>query len=411
MRVHSAILAAAVACAAAPAAADDWPQWLGPDRNGVSWEAEWRAAFDGNGPAELWRVNVGQGYSAVAVVGERVYTLGNRRNVDTVYCLDAATGREVWKHSYDCSATIPRVLIRLYTGTRSTPTVAGGRVYGFSRDGRAWCLDAATGVRVWMTDLRAAPVKAPLPSWGFACSPLVLGKRVILDAGPIVALDAADGSVAWQSRAYPPAYASPVAFRLAGRTRLATLNGKGLTVVDAADGNEVTVYPFSFGIIENCTTPLISGGRCFISAGQRGGSALLRLGPDGPEVVWRGDAMLNLSTNSVHWRGHLYGFHGRAVGPRMLRCVELATGKRMWTARKVRDGALTIAAGRLIAITGDGELVLAEADPAAFKPLARKNVLGGTCWTTPVLANARLYCRNDAGDLVCLDVGRKEAGR
>ena len=398
---------AALAVMAAPVVADDWPQWLGPRRDGVSKEAGWRAAFDANGPPRLWETNVGLGYSSVAVVGGRLYTLGNRSETDTLYCFNAETGALIWKYPYACSATAPRKIIKLYPGTRSTPTVAGGRVYSFSRDGRLFCLDAVGGTLCWSLDVRDKPIAAAIPSWGFACSPLVLDKWVVLDAGPILAVDKASGKLAWKSKAYPAAYSSPVALSLAGRGCIATLNGSGLTVVDAADGNQLCLYPFSFGWIENCVTPLLAGQRCFISAGQRPGSALLKLSADGASEVWRGSGMLNVSTNSVLWAGCLYGFHGSALGAKSLRCVDFETGEKKWNTRLIRNGALMIADGKLIALGEKGELVIAPAEPGGLKPLTRVKVLGPTCWAVPVLANGRIYCRNSAGDLVCLDVRAK----
>ena len=388
--------------------ADDWPQWLGPNRDGISREKGWRTTFGADGPATLWKTRVGVGYSSLAVRDGRLYTLGNTKDTDTLLCLKAATGRFLWKHTYTCSATAPRTLVKLYSGTRSTPTVAGGRVYSFSRDGRLFCLTAADGKLLWSVDVRKKPIAAKIPSWGFACSPLILDKWVILDAGPIVALEAATGKLVWKSKAYSPAYSSPIALRLGGRPCIATLNGAGLTVVSAADGAGLLSYPFTFTWVESCVTPIVSGGRCFISAGEGSGSALVRLEKDRAVQVWRNSSMLNLSTNSVLFEGHLYGFHGGAIGAKSLRCVALETGEKVWSTRGLRNGALMIADGKLIALGGKGDLVIAPASPAGLKPLTRKKVLSGTCWTVPVLANGRLYCRSAQGELICLDVRAKQ---
>lgn len=390
--------------------ADDWPQWLGPNRDGISREKGWRTTFGADGPTMLWKTRVGVGYSSVAVSGGRLYTLGNTSDTDTLLCLSAGTGRFIWQHSYACSATAPRTFVKLYPGTRSTPTVAGGRVYSFSRDGRLFCLTAADGKLLWSVDVCGKDIGAKVPSWGFACSPLVLGERVVLDVGPIVALEAATGKLVWKSKASAPAYSSPIALSVGGRRCIATLNGAGLTVVAASDGSGVLLYPFTFVWVESCVTPIVAGRRCFISAGERGGSALIELEADKAVEVWRNSNMLNLSTNSVLFEGHLYGFHGSAVGPKSLRCVELETGEKKWSTRSLREGALMIADGKLIAIGGKGDLVIAEASPAGLTPLTRKNVLAGTCWTLPVLANGMIYCRNAAGELVCLDF-RPEGNR
>lgn len=399
------VAALLVAAGTAAARADDWPQWLGPNRDGLSAETGWRAKFDDpNGPERLWQVEVGAGYCGPSVAAGRLYTLGNTADVDTILCLDASTGKEIWKYSYDCSATAPQLLIRLYGGPRATPTVVGGRLYSFSREGLLMCLSADDGKMIWQVDVRKKPLAAPIPTWGFACSPLMLGTNVLVDAGTVAAFDANTGKLAWKSRPYRAGYGSPVALSLAGKPCIATLNAKGLAVLDATDGTRRLFYPFSFLLMENCTTPIISGDSCFISAGIDNGSALVRLQADKAVEVRRGSEMMNLTTNSVLYEGHLYGFHGSAVGGKSLRCVELATGKIAWSYRRLREGALVIAGGRLIAIGGNGTLVLAEASPKGFDPLTTVKAIAPTCWTAPVLANGLLYLRNSRGDLVCLDL-------
>jgi outer membrane protein assembly factor BamB len=399
----AAAAAATVAAFVRPAPADDWPQWLGPHRDGNSAEAAWRLPFDANSPKVLWKAKVGAGYSSVAVNAGRLYTLGNVGDVDTLWCLNARTGAVVWKHSYPCSATAPQTLVRLYAGTRSTPTVAGGKVYVFSRDGQLLCLSADDGKPAWSVDVKAKPLGLSIPSWGFACSPLVAGGRVVLDAGPLVAFDPATGKCLWQSKPYKPGYSSPVTLDLAGRSCIATLNGTGLAIVDAADGKEVLAFPFARLLVENCVTPIFWGDLCFISAGEGQGSALVRLGKDKAVQVWRGDQMLNVSTNSVLHKGYLYGFHGGALGLKSFRCVDLQTGKTQWETRSLREGAVMIAGGRLIAIGGHGDLAIIAATPARYTPLARGKVLSGTCWTVPALSGGLIYCRDADGELVCVD--------
>jgi outer membrane protein assembly factor BamB len=155
-----------MAAAAAPLQAADWPQWRGPRRDGISSETGWRA-WTAGGPRRVWTAQVGEGFSSVAVKGGRLYTVGNAGGKDTVYCLDAGTGRVVWRFSYPCGSGD-------YGGPRATPVVDGNRVYTFSREAQAHCLNAASGARVWERDLRRETGGAP-PQWGFAGSPLVLG--------------------------------------------------------------------------------------------------------------------------------------------------------------------------------------------------------------------------------------------
>jgi outer membrane protein assembly factor BamB len=407
------ILAAVLAGAAiVPAVrADDWPQWLGPNRSGISAETGWRAAFPPAGPKRLWKADIGIGYSSTAVSQGYLYTLGNRDGTDTLYRFNARTGALSWKYPYKCSSRYPGGLLNAYPGPRSTPTLADGRVYWLSRAGQLFCLDAKRGTVVWSLDVKDKPLAAKVPTWGFACSPLALGKWLVVDVGPIAALDSRTGKLVWQSRRYRPGYASPVPLSLAGRACLATFNADGLTVVDANDGGHVLLHPFKVFFHENCATPIVSGDQCFVSAGHRPGCALIRLaGPEGVEI-WRNRNMMNHANNAVLWKGHLYGFHGSLHGSNSLRCVAWATGKTKWTHGKLGRGAVALADGKLLALSGRGVLAIGEASPEGFRPLAQAKVLSGTCWTQPVLANGRLYCRSREGELVCLDLrGEPPAG-
>jgi outer membrane protein assembly factor BamB len=265
------------------------------------------------------------------------------------------------------------------------------------------CLSADAGKPAWTVDVKAKPPGLSIPSWGFACSPLVAGGHVVLDAGPLVAFDQATGKLVWQSKAYKPGYSSPVTMDLDGRSCIVALNGTGLVVADAADGKEVLAFPFAPMLVENCVTPIFAGELCFISAGEGQGSAVVRLARGKADQLWRGDQLLNVSTNSVLYQRYLYGFHGGALGLKSFRCVDLQTGRTQWETRGLREGAVMIAGGRLIAIDGRGDLAIVAATPERYKPLARAKVLSGTCWTVPVLSGGLIYCRNSDGELVCLD--------
>src|SRR5438876_1998073 len=149
-----------LAAVALPLHAADWPQWRGPARDGISSETGWRQNWPASGPRRLWTARVGEGFSSVAVKGSRVYTMGNEGDKDTVFCLAAATGRPLWQFKYPCPAGDEG-------GTRATPTVDGDRLYTLSREGQAFCLNAATGARIWAKDLQRE-TGASAPRWGFA---------------------------------------------------------------------------------------------------------------------------------------------------------------------------------------------------------------------------------------------------
>jgi len=391
-------LLAAIAQAAAPAAgaaSTDWPQWRGPDRTGISAETGWRTDWAANPPKVLWKKNVGAGFSSFSVVGGKVYTLGNAGEKDTVFCLDAATGNEVWKHSYPCGE-VDR------PGTRATPTVDGGRVYTLSQEGHLFCLDAATGKVVWQVQVtKQFGVKKP--QWGFACSPLVLGDALILDVGPIVSLKKDTGAVLWKSGTDRAGYSSPFAFQVGQETLIASFNASGPIVVSAADGKCLGRAEWKTEYDVNAATPIAVGNTFFISSGYDRGAAVFEVADGGLKKVWENKNMRNHANNCVLAGGFLYGFDGQ-VDQGALTCIEYKTGEKKWAEKSVKAGALMLADGKLLCMSSKGELVAAAASPDGYKELGRIKVLGDTCWTTPVLSGGRIFCRNHEGDVVCLDV-------
>jgi outer membrane protein assembly factor BamB len=383
-----------VGAAVLPGLAADWPQWRGPLRNGVSSERGWFSRWPGSGPKRLWRAQVGEGWSSVAVVGNRVYTMGNTGNRDTVFCLDAGTGKVVWRHSYPCATGD-------YGGPRATPTVDGTVVYTISREAQAYCLNAANGKVIWGKDLKKE-VGAQAPRWGFAGSPLVHSRRVIYNVGANgVALDGA-GRVSWKSGGAGAGYASPVAFTIGNQQGVAIFAASGLVAVNPLNGRRLWHHPWQTTYEVNAADPIFSGDRVFISSNYGKGCALLRVAGGKASVVWENRNMRNHFNSCVLIGGHLYGNDENT-----LKCIDLAGGAERWRSRGIGKGGLTAADGKLIVLTERGELVLAAASPDRYTELARAKVLTGTCWTHPVLAGGRIYCRSHEGELVCLDVRGK----
>ena len=395
-------LGVVVALAGLGSHAADWPQWRGPDRTGISKEGGWlpEAAV----ARVIWKASVGSGYSAVAVVGERVVTMGNAPNEDTVWCLSATNGAVVWKKSYPCAAGS-------YPGPRVTPTVEGQRVYTFSRAGLLLCLDLATGDTKWQVDLCKEAGAQP-PQWGFAGSPLMHETLVIVNACAAgCAVDKATGRVVWKSAAQPSGYASPVAYTLSGQSCVAIFGAKGLTGVEAATGTRVWDYAWETSYDVNAPDPIIEGSKVLITSGYGRGAILLDLAKvlqGHPTPAWPQDSkdLAAHFTTPVLWKGYLYGIDGNA-GKGQLRCLDFATGAVQWTEPSVGFGGLMLADGRLIILNEKGILLVADAAPGGYKERLRSTVLGPTCWTMPVLANGRIYCRNEKGDLACVELTPK----
>jgi len=371
----------------------DWPAWRGPQRNGISTE-KFNVNWPATGPKQLWKTNVGVGCSTVSIANGRLYTMGNRDGTDIVWCLDAATGKELWKHEY------PEPLgSGLHEGgVNSTPTVDGGMVFTLSKSGKLFCLRADTGKVVWSKNLATDfGVKPPeydgKRGWGHAGSPLVNGAMLILEG---VALNKTTGALLWKCDEVT-AYGSPIVFN---NNRVAFFNFSGLSIRDLATGKLIAHHPWDTRYGVNAATPIIDRDKIFISSGYNHGATLLKFDGKTLTPLWENKKMRNQLSTSILWQGHLYG-----INEDIFTCMEFLTGEVKWTGGTgIKKGALMMADGKLIILGDRGELVIVEATPKEYKELARAKVLDGHCWSMPVLANGRIYCKTIPGDLVCLDV-------
>lgn len=386
----------------------DWPQWRGPDENGISMES---LPAKPDFTQTLWQKKVGIGFSSMAVAEGRVFTLGHSgaksAGTETIWCFNAETGAELWRHTYPAP-----LLDRFYEGgPGATPTVRGGKVFTYSKHGRLHCQEAATGKLVWQRDMLAEAGLEEPPEWGFACSPYFLNDDTLLiEAGPTFALDPSTGRVRWKSQPFTPAYGTPKAFTVGGRKLLAVMKTEGLAVLEAANGTTVATVDWKTSFDTTATTPIILGSQIFISTGYDRGCALLELTGDQLKKHYEHKGMCNHMNNSVLIDGHLYGFDGTAHRgrPTEFVCLEFATGKEKW---RVPPGTglgcgsvMAAADGVLLILSERGELLAVPANPREFKPTARHQSLGGRCWTVPVLAHGKVYCRNARGDLICVKV-------
>lgn len=382
------------------AAADDWPHWRGPERNGISAEKGWLDRWPAEGPRVVWKAEVGAGFSSFAVAQGRVFTLGNAQDKDTVFCFEAETGRSLWSHSYPAELGD-----KFYDGgTSGTPTVDGERVYTLSRWGDLFCFEAAGGKVVWSKKI-PEETGLPIPDWGFGGSPLVHEGLLVLNLGEGgVALDKATGRVVWKSAAQEPGYSTPLPLKRGGDPLVLLSTGKSYLAVDPRTGKEAwrVRWVTQYGV--NAADPVTDGDRLFLSTGYGKGAALFKLGAGEPELAWQNKAMRNQMNPSVLLGGHVYGVDGDTTQRAALKCVELATGAEKWSHADFGSGSVTAADGKLIALGAGGELMVAPASPAGFKPTARAQILEGKCWTVPVLANGRIYARSGDGRVVCLDV-------
>lgn len=399
----SLIFTFSMALAVSTACAADWPQWRGPNRDGISTETGWKATWPAEGPKVAWKGNFGPGCASFAVAGDQVFTMGNETDTGFVYCVDAKNGNIVWKYSFPS----PLQPAMFEGGQDSTPTVDGDSVFALGRQGQFFCLNKATGAVVWSKDF-VKDFGATVAKWGYSGSPLVLGNMVMIDVGgkgaSAVAFDKATGKVVWQAGDDAQSYGSPYAFMHDGKQLVAFFNTFGLVVREAADGKEVMRYPWKTGYDVNPTTPIVSDGKIFISSGYSHGSALLPLGVADPKPIWENKEMKTKMNGCVLWKGNLYGFDEKGG---LLTCMEFATGNVKWQQKGMGLGSLMIADGKLIVQAEDGNLVIAEASPEAYKEISKTQAVAKRTWVSPVLSNGKIYCRNNNGETVCLDVADK----
>lgn len=391
------------ACSPSPSWGEEWPHWRGPARTGIAPTADLRVEWGEEGPPVLWRGQVGTGFSSLAVSEGRLFTLGNAEDMQTLWCLDADTGVVRW--SYSSPEPLDPNLFE--GGPTSTPAVAGDAVYTFSRRGLALCCDAATGQLRWQVDVPAT-CGVSIPTWGFAASPVVVADRVLLGAGRQgVALDRRTGKVLWQSdNEEDAAYATPVLAEWGGVPTALILSAKSLHAVELRTGALRWEHRWVTRYGVNAADPLVQGDAVWLSSGYAKGSALLRVVEGGEAAVemFRTRELRNQMAPGVLMDGHVYAVDGDAGDECALKCLELTSGQVRWSQEGLGMATLIAVGTRLVVLSESGELLLAPATPEGFAPTARAAVLPGKCWTPPAFANGRLYCRNAAGEVICLDL-------
>ena len=409
------VVAFAVTVRAEPIAAQtdakgEWPQILGPQRNGLSSETGLLDRFPEDGPKEVWRVPGGVGMSGLAISRGRVLTLVQREGKQFLIALDAKTGDAIWQ-----TPLASEYRNAMGNGPRATPTIVGDRVFVFTGEGTLLAVDFDEGIKVWSHNV-VAELSGKEAEYGMACSPLVIGEQVIVTAGAakgtLVAFDTKSGKQLWTAGKDPAGYSSPALLNVGGRQQIVAFTGNSALGVDPAKGGVLWRYPFKTNFDCNITTPLEIQGNVFLSSGEDHGSVLLSLKSQADKFeiseVWN-----SLGTKSVlrnEWQtsmlldGFLYGMDNvGGAGPiTHLTCIDAATGERKWQQARFGKGNLIAADGKLFISTMKGELVLVRATPERYEELSRANVLGSTR-QAPALSNGRLFLRDDK-EIVCLDV-------
>jgi outer membrane protein assembly factor BamB len=378
--------------------ATDWPVWRGLDRSGISTEAI-KTDFGGDSPPVVWKAELGIGFSSFVVAKGIAYSTGHADDNDTLFAIDASTGKEVWKHSY------PAELGDKYYegGTSATPTVDGDCVYHLSRWGDCMAFDAASGKILWSKNI-ATELKIDPPSWGFASSPLVQGEQLILNVGARgAALEKKSGKVLWSSDASAETgYCTALPTLWNGKPALITANTEAYLAVNPTTGEQLwsLPWPTRYGI--NAADVIIKDKQMLVSTGYGKGCGLFDLSGPQPKELYQHRQFRMQMNPAILIGDHVYGIDGDENSKPELKCMDWATGKIVWSKAVPGGGAVSAAKDILMVIGGKGELDLVKANPQAYESLSTMQVLAGRCWSVPTLANGRLYLRNAQGSAVCL---------
>ena len=382
---------------AAAARAEDWPQHLGPRRDGTSTEQA-PEAWGSNGPLILWHQEVGEGFSAPVVASGRLLLFHRQQGVERLDALDPADGRLRWSYRYP---TTYRDDFGFDEGPRSAPTVSGDTVFTFGAQGMLSAVDLETGAKRWSVDTHEV-FRVRKGFFGAAASPLVEDGRVLLNVGGtggagLVAFDAASGRTIWTASESEASYSSAVVATLGGKKTVLFFTREGLVGVDPGLGAlrfELRWRSRSRSSV-NAATPLVIGDQIFVSSSYQTGAALLHPNGDRVEPIWTSDEVLsNHYSTSLYHDGHLYGFHGRQEYGPSLRCVELQTGAVKWSRERFGSGSLIGIGDRILLLHEDGRLQLLLASPSSFELLATTQLLSSVVRAYPAFSDGVLYARN-----------------
>ncbi len=413
MHARIAALALASLAASSAARADEpvWPCFHGPRRDNKSTETGLLKRWPDGGPRLLWAAEgLGKGYSSVAVAGGRIFTAGTAGPSTCVFAI-GLEGKVLWRAANGRMWRTTMSHATAFGGARSTPTYDDGRVYHLGETGRLTAFEADTGREVWSRNL-PREFDAEQPKYGYTESVLVRGDRLYCcpagEEGFVVCLDKGDGETIWACKGVEgtAGYSSLVPARSAGVEQLVGMSSSRVYGVSGADGRKLWSVPLSNYRDNNATDPVCGGNAVFAASGYGAGCLLVRLaagagGGVAAETAWKSKLLDNHHGGVLLHEGHLYGSGHDAKG---WHCLDFATGKPAWRAEG--KGALTFADGMLYLLDERGLLTLAEATPAAFRPVSRFKLPSGgpgRHWAHPVVCAARLYIRH-AGKLFAYDV-------
>jgi len=386
--------------------AGEWPQWRGPNRDGVSKETGLLKQWPDGGPPLAWKATgAGRGYSSFAVSNNRLYTMGLRGDREYVIAFDVVTGKEVWATANGKAFRNDRG-----DGPRGTPTVDSDKLYALGGNGDLSCLEARTGRTVWTMNVLEKFGGSNIV-WGISESPLVVGDKLLVNAGgpnaSIVALSKRDGSLLWKSQSDRAGYSSAIPLMAGGINQVVFFTSTRALGLDLRDGRLLWEYPRAANNVANAATPVVRANRVFISSDYGTGGGLVEIkasekGLTAQEVYFTRE-MRNHHSSSILVGEHLYGFSSG-----ILTAMRFDTGQIAWRDRSVGKGSLVYADGHLYCLSENGVVGLVEATPEAYREKGRFRIPQESLptWAHPVIAGGRLYLR-DQDTIYAYDVRQK----
>ncbi|MCX6238823.1 MAG: PQQ-like beta-propeller repeat protein [Bacteroidia bacterium] len=377
----------------------DWSNWRGADFEGKSAtkgiQTDWSKSLE-----KLWKVNYlcqdksTASWSTPVVQGNRLIVPGRDINNDLVFCLNADNGELIWSGSYEAKAETAHG-----PGSRATPFINEDRVYTFGRSGDLVCWQLEDGKLLWRNNVK--DVGGVEPSWGFSTTPLVFGNMVIVQGGGnalVIAYDKVTGELLWKSMEGEVGYAASITMNIENEVKLLIYHAKGLSCLNPSDGKVLWTVPWPTEYGVNATTPIVYNDIIFHTSGYKMGCEALKVTKSGYSVLWKNNVMEAQHSDPILIDGYIYGYSGesaRNVG--QFKCLELSTGKEMWSTDLIGQGTTTFADGYLICQDLKGNLFLIKPDPSGFKKVGEMMSalveVKNPAWTVPIIANGKLYLR------------------
>ena len=377
----------------------DWTNWRGANFEGKSATTGIQTDWS-KGLQKIWNVNYlcqdngTASWAAAVVQGNRLIIPGRDEKNDLVFCINADTGELIWKGAYEADAGTSHG-----PGSRATPFINENRVYTFGRSGDLVCWQLEDGKLLWRKNVKDEG--GAEPTWGFSTTPLVLDDKVIVQGGgkaQVIAYNKTTGDLIWKSMEGEAGYAAAITMNIENELKLLVYHGTGLSCLNPTDGKPLWTAPWPTEYSVNATTPIVSNDIIFHTSGYKMGCEALKVTQSGYTVLWKSNVMEAQHSDPILIDGYIYGYSGESSRNNgQFKCIELLTGKEMWSTNEIGQGTTTFADGHLICQDIKGNLFLIKPDPSAFAKIGEiKSAIEDVknpAWTVPVVANGKLYLR------------------